>query len=179
LKKVYHQDELVSRCRKGDRSAQFQLYDKYAKAMYNIAYRMVQNEGDAQDVLQNSFVDVFTKLDRFRNESTIGAWIKRIVINNSINHIKKKRINTEWLDEKMDVIPEVYEKDDLNYTVAGIKKVVAKLPEGYRVIFSMYAFEGYDHNEISEILGISLSTSKSQYSRAKQKIRDQFTRDKI
>ena len=140
---------------------------------------MVQSEGDAQDVLQNSFVDVFTKLDRFRNESTIGAWIKRIVINNSINHIKKKKINTEWLDEKMDVIPEVSSAEDLQYDVAGVKKAVAKLPEGYRVIFSMYAFEGYDHSEISDILGISLSTSKSQYSRAKQKIRAQFSRNKI
>ncbi len=147
--------------------------------MYNIAYRMVQSEGDAQDVLQNSFVDVFTKLDRFRNESTIGAWIKRIVINNSINHIKKKRISTEWLDEKMDVIPEETSKETMDYSVEGIKKAVANLPEGYRVIFSMYAFEGYDHSEISEILGISLSTSKSQYSRAKQKIRDQFSNRKI
>lgn len=147
--------------------------------MYNIAYRMVQSEGDAQDVLQNSFVDVFTKLDRFRNESTIGAWIKRIVINNSINHIKKKKINTEWLDEKMDVIPEETSEETLNYSVEGIKNAVANLPEGYRVIFSMYAFEGYDHSEISDFLGISLSTSKSQYSRAKQKIRDQFSNRKI
>ncbi len=147
--------------------------------MYNIAYRMVQSEGDAQDVLQNSFVDVFTKLDRFRNESTIGAWIKRIVINNSINHIKKKKINTEWLDERMDVIPEEQPEESLNYSVEGIKKAVANLPEGYRVIFSMYAFEGYDHSEIAEFLGISLSTSKSQYSRAKQKIRDQFSNKKI
>lgn len=95
---LQHRD-IVRRCKRGDREAQNQLYRLYSKAMYNICLRMVNNDMDAEDILQMSFVDVFTKLDTFRFESTIGAWIKRIVINNCINHIKRKKLRFENLDD--------------------------------------------------------------------------------
>ena len=169
--------EIIEGCKAGSRKAQYQLYELYSKAMYNICLRMLTNPIDAEDMLQNSFMDVFTKLHYFRYESSIGAWIKRIVINNCINFLKKKRLKIEEIGERD--IP--YEEKELSWEDAGltINKVntaIKQLPDGYRVVLSLYLLEGYDHQEIGEILGISSSTSKSQYSRAKKKLRDIMSR---
>jgi RNA polymerase sigma-70 factor (ECF subfamily) len=135
---------------------------------------MLSNVENAEDVLQNSFVDIFSKLDSFRYESAVGAWIKRIVINNCINFIKKRRLQFDELNDniqKADIqdTPSVGE-DVLN--VEMIQKAIMQLPEGYRVVFTLYAMEGYDHEEIGEILGVTEATSKSQYSRAKARLRE-------
>jgi RNA polymerase sigma-70 factor (ECF subfamily) len=126
---------------------------------------------EAEDVLQNSFIDVFTKIRSFRGESTIGAWIKRIVINNCINQIKKKKIETNTWDDRYSEIPEESEEKYRIEDVELIKGAIKQLPDGYRAVFSLYAIEGYDHQEIGQILGVTEATSKSQYSRAKKKIR--------
>ena len=133
---------------------------------------MVKNEYDAQDLLQSSFTDVFLNITKFKFESSIGAYIKRIVINNCINFIKKRKLQLVELDQNArNISTEVEEKVDLNYSVEVIKKGLQQLSDGYRTVFSLYMFEGYDHKEIGEILNISETTSKSQLSRAKQKIR--------
>ena len=165
--------QLVEACRRGDRSAQHKLYNRYAKAMYNTCLRMVRVQADAEDVLQNAFVDVFLKLDSYRFESTIGAWIKRIVINACLNHLKKRRmIITDW-DERVPAIVESQEeRGDQEYQLHRVRRAIEDLPDGYRTVLSLYLLEGYDHAEISEILEISEATSKSQYSRAKQRVRD-------
>ena len=165
---------IVDACLKGDRHALFELYRLYSKAMYNVCLRMTNSVEDAEDLLQNSFVDVFSKMHSFRRESSIGAWIKRIVVNNCINHLKKKRIKTdELIDNYHDaMVVEQGGCGELALTVPMVKKALVQLPEGYRVVFSLYAIEGYDHEEIGQILGISTSTSKSQYSRAKQRLRE-------
>lgn len=165
--------DIVEACKRGDRKAQFELYKLYSKAMYNICLRMLSSVENAEDALQNSFVDVFTKLDSFRFESSIGAWIKRIVINNCINHIKKRKLDFSELNDNMHHIPE----NGINLSeevlrVDLIQKAIMQLPEGYRIVFTLYAMEGYDHEEIGEILGVTEATSKSQYSRAKAKLRD-------
>lgn len=127
---------------------------------------------DAEDLLQNSFVDVFTKLDTFRFQSSIGAWIKRIVVNNCINFLKKKRLKFQEINENLNSIEEDSQSNEPPaYSVKTIKNAIYQLPDGYRVVFSLYTMEGYDHQEIAEILGISVATSKSQYSRAKKKLR--------
>lgn len=165
--------EIVEACRKGDRQAQFELYRLYGKAMYNVCLRMVKNEADAEDLLQTSFVDIFTKLDSFRFQSSIGAWIKRIVINNCINFLKKRRIRLEELDvERHDYSPQPSSQPTMGISVETIKSAMMELPDGYRIVFSLYLLEGYDHKEIGEILGVAESTSKSQYSRAKRKLQD-------
>ena len=172
--------EIVEACKKGDRQAQFELYRLYSRAMYNICLRMLKNEMDAEDLLQNSFVDIYTKLHTFRYQSTIGAWIKRIVVNNCINFLKKKRLQFEELDERFANQRE--EQDDLyqpTYCVETINRAIYKLPDGYRVVFSLYMMEGYDHKEIGEILNISEATSKSQYSRAKKKLRELLSGQQI
>jgi RNA polymerase sigma factor (sigma-70 family) len=168
-----HRD-LIERCREGSRHAQFELYQLYSRAMYNTALRMVQNPHDAEDLLQSVFVEVFTKLDSFRHESSVGAWIKRITVNKCINFLKSRRLALSELTasaDRADEEPEPAEQDS-RFTVDKIHRAIGELPVGYRVVFTLYAVEGYDHEEIAQVLGISEATSKSQYSRAKAKLRD-------
>lgn len=135
---------------------------------------MLRNPMDAEDLLQNSFVDVFTKLHTFRFESTIGAWIKRIVVNNCINFLKKRRLEFEELDDRVtgisdsDNTPSV----ETGLNVEIVNRAIKELPDGYRVVFTLYLMEGYDHKEIGQVLGITEATSKSQFSRAKRKLRE-------
>lgn len=167
--------ELIEHCKEGDSRAQEQLYMQYAKAMFNICRRMTNNHAEAEDVLQEAFADAFFRLGSFRFESTFGAWLKRIVVNHCINHLKKKRAELVPMDDLSmfeSRLDDSWEEDDAAYNVSRIMYAFEKLPDGYRVIFSLYLLEGYDHTEIAEILGISESTSKSQFLRAKQKIRD-------
>ncbi|MBP7272831.1 MAG: sigma-70 family RNA polymerase sigma factor [Saprospiraceae bacterium] len=176
-KTIVHIDALIEECKRGNRKAQFELYQKYNQAMYHICLRMLRNECDAEDVLQTAFVDVFTKLDTYLYQSTIGYWIKRIVINNCINFLKKRRLVLDELQEQhIHITSEVNDDDeDSSYTVKAIHEAILQLPDGYRVVLSLYLLEGYDHEEIASILGISEQTSKSQYSRAKQKLRDMIS----
>lgn len=143
--------------------------------MYNICLRMLRTPMDAEDVLQHSFVDVFTKLHTFRNQSTIGSWIKRIVVNNCINFLKKNKIHFDELDDRtvgsFEELTYDTDHDEQTFQVHRIKEALQQLPDGYRAVFSLYLLEGYDHQEIAEILGISEATSKSQFSRAKQKLK--------
>ncbi len=171
--------ELILECLNGSRKAQFQLYQLYSKAMYNVCFRLIQNETDAEDILQQTFVDVFTKLQTFGFQSTIGAWIKRVTINNCINYLKKRKFEWQELDNKWHNVADVDESPMNGLSIEKVKRAIHALPEGYRVVFSLYALEGYDHEEIAEVLGISESTSKSQYSRAKQKVRELILKEGI
>jgi RNA polymerase sigma-70 factor (ECF subfamily) len=164
------QAPLIEECKKGDNKAQYRLYNQYSKAMYNLAYRMTNCREDAEDILQETFVDCFRNIGNFRFESTFGAWLKAILINRSINHLRKKKTNLILLDN----VPETASGDDESeeiYDTAKVFKCIEMLPDGYRIILTLYLLEGYDHTEISQILDISESTSKSQYSRAKDKLR--------
>ena len=160
---------------RGERQAQFELYRLYSKAMYNVCMRMLKNDADAEDVLQNSFIDVFTKLHTFAFQSTIGAWIKRIAINNCINFLQRKKFHFDEFDTQIHGKDMVELDESVGFaeglSVERVQKALMQLSDGYRVVFSLYMFEGYDHEEISEILKISESTSKSQFHRAKQKLR--------
>ncbi len=162
---------IISKAQKGNPKAQKQLYELYAKAMFNICYRMMNNIPEAEDMLQEAFCEAFKKLDSFRYESTFGAWIKRIVINKCINEIKRRKIELEYGDQysQIDIEDETIQ-DNCEPDIEKIKKAMGLLPDGYRVVFSLYLIEGYDHQEIAEILNISESTSKSQLARAKKKL---------
>jgi len=166
--------ELVEACKNHDRQAQFELYGLYSKAMYNICIRMLNDVEEAQDVLQNSFIDVFTKLNYFQYKSSIGAWIRRVVVNNCINRLKKRRLELVPLETYHH--PEIEEEEtDTSYfdlSIEQVKQAVQQLPDGYRAVLTLYLFEGYDHIEIGEIMGISVSTSKSQYNRGKKRLRE-------
>ncbi|WP_407673994.1 RNA polymerase sigma factor [Pedobacter sandarakinus] len=156
----------------GSRAAQFELYKLYAKAMYNVALRILNYEEEAEDVLQESFLDAFTRIVDFRQETTFGLWLKQIVINKSINYLRKRKmefVGTDALEE----LPEETNFDDEHkeLRVEEIKNGIAMLPDGYRVVLSLYLLEGYDHEEIAHILKISENTSRTQYMRAKKKLK--------
>lgn len=170
------QKQLVEACKAGNRKAYNELYNLYAKAMYNICYRMMNDAEDARDMLQEGFVDAFRRLESFRFESTFGAWLKKIIINKCINALEKRKIT--WADEEIsddtiyDTEAETLNETELQLSVERVKNAMNRLPEGARVIFSLYLLEGYDHTEISEILHISESTSKTQFMRARQMVKD-------
>lgn len=176
----YHM-ELIARLREGDPRAQFEAYEMYKVAMFNTALRIVQNTAEAEDVLQDAFLAAFTKISSFAGESTFGAWLKRIVVNKSINalHLAKAALSSkeQFAEEAAATArAETHEMDDaLIWNVDQVKRAVDQLPDGYRVVFSLYLFEGYDHREIADILGITEGGSKSQFNRAKSKLREILT----
>ena len=168
---LYTHKELVEKSKLGNRSAQYSLYEHYIDAMYNVAMRMVKIKEDAEDVVQDSFVEAFKNLTSFRYESTFGSWLKRIVVNKSINHLKLKKIPVVTIENQIykvseEVLEDVVPQMEINKVIKGIEL----LPAGFQQVINLYLIEGYDHIEISEILGISVSTSKSQYHRAKKKL---------
>lgn len=171
---------LIKRSKEGDRQAQNELYKLYSGAMYSICRRMLGDEDEAKDVLQDSFITAFTKLYGLNDESTFSAWIKRIVVNRCLNELKKRKEFIQQLDDNYDIIEQG--EDDAfeyqKYEVERVMKSIEMLPEGRRTVLNLYLFEGYDHKEIGEILNISESASKSQYSKAKSAIRELLTQNK-
>ncbi len=166
---------LINKSLSGNRLAQGDIYRKYVKAMYHIAVRMVVQPSVAKDLTQDVFVKVFEELDRFRGESTLGAWIKRITINVCLNHLRRKGILQidEWDDSVLQVADEsndMIEEIDMKVVHDAIKS----LPVGSRTVLTLYLLEGYRHNEIAEILEISVSTSKTQYRRGKQLLKEKL-----
>ncbi len=170
--------ELVRRCQAGERQAQYDLYKQYAKAMYNVCLRIVNHDAEAEDVLQEAFIDAFSHIHSFRGQSTFGAWLKQIVVNRAINHLRSRRLQlvdldsqrvgddggTDWAD------PEPYDEGGVQFEVDRVRQAMQQLPEGYRVVLSLYLFEGYDHEEIGTVLNISETTSRTQYLRGKKRL---------
>lgn len=167
-----HKD-IIEKSKKGNSQAQHKLYQLYAKAMYNTSYRMMNSQVEAEDMLQEAFTEAFMKLETFRYDSTFGAWLKRIVINKCINELKRKKADLK-LEEDMSMYNERKEEEDVNaeLNVDDVRRAMQQLPDGSRVIFSLYLLEGYDHREIAQILNVSESNSKSQYMRARKKVKE-------
>lgn len=164
-------DVLVQQCLEGKPSAYQALYDRYSKAMFNTALRIVNKTADAEDVLQEAFTDAFFQLRSFENKSTFGAWIKQIVVYKSIACLKRQRLSLVNMEMAEDVIEEnQIDEAEVWYTVDTIRQTIRKLPDGYRTVLSLNLLEGYDHEEIAGILGIAPSTVRTQYIRAKQKL---------
>jgi RNA polymerase sigma factor (sigma-70 family) len=168
--------EIIELSRSGNARAQQQLYRLYSNAMYNICYRMMNSREEAEDMLQESFTEAFIHLSSFRFESAFGAWLKRLTVNRCINALKKRKADLVPTEDLPDMGTDNGESGEVpGLTVEQVRKAMEQLPEGYRVVFSLYLLEGYDHGEIAQILGISETTSKSQYSRAKQRIKEILT----
>ena len=176
-----HTDELLQLCLEGKQSAQLEIYNKYYKAMYNTALRIVKHTAEAEDVMQESFLNAFTKLHTFKGEVTFGAWLKRIVINNSIYHYRKQqKMQTSDLDE---VLYKVEDNDGValdhnGYTELKAQKVMEtmkSLKDNYRVSLTLHLIEGYDYEEISDIMNISYANCRTTISRAKENLRKRLT----
>ncbi len=160
-------------CKQGSKKACYELYRLYSKAMLNIAFRIVGHMDEAEDVLQESFLDAFNKIKDFRQETTFGLWLKQIVIHRSINLLRKRKL--EWVEMQEDQLENLAdeEPEDNEEQVLKeeqIKEAMKELPEGYRVVLSLYLLEGYDHEEIGQILNIAENTSRTQFLRAKRKL---------
>ena len=179
MKKGYKDihSHLIEACKRGERKAQFEIYKLYSKAMYNAAYRILNNSTEAEDIIQESFLKAFQKLNHFSGDVSFGAWLKKIVINASLDELRKKKIEFEDIENiKISKIEqEDYNESSKEYEVKKIKDAIMILPDGYRIVLSLYLLEGYDHDEIAEITGISASTSRSQLARAKKRLLEILT----
>jgi RNA polymerase sigma-70 factor (ECF subfamily) len=170
-----HQD-LINQCRKGDRLAQKEIYRLYYKAMYNTCNRMLNNMAESEDVMQEAFLAAFLRISSYKGELSFGSWLKRIVINRAIDHLRNRKVKFEEITEKQAGFVEPdessfnFNNNDETLRIAKIKEAVKLLPEGFRVVLTLALFEGYDHEEIAMILRISESTSRSQLARAKKKL---------
>ena len=157
---------IIEKCLEGDIKAQFQLYKQYSKAMYNIAIRFLNNKMDAEDILQESFVTAFNRLGELQNRDAFGSWLKRIVINNCISLQRKRRIQFEEIDEHRHGEEDAADEDLPEVDPALVHQAIKELPAKGRTVLVLRALEGYSHKEIAETLGVTVSTSKTQYSRS-------------
>lgn len=165
--------DLVVECKNGSRKAYNDLYKLYSRAMFNIAMRIVNDTEEAADVLQEAFIDAFSRIGDFRQETTFGLWMKQIVINKSISQLRKRKMELISMDDTdIESIPdeETNDNEELELQVRQVRTVIQQLPDGYRVVLTLYLLEGYDHEEISHILKISENTSRTQYMRARRKL---------
>ncbi len=169
--------DLVERCKRGESKAQYELYKHYSKAMFSICMRILNHVAEAEDVLQEAFIDAFAKIGDFRQESTFGVWMKQIVVNKAINQVRQRKVQFIDIDDLggdeadiADVPSNTIDEEQISFDVARVKRAMEQLPEGFRVVLSLYLFEGYDHEEISRIFGINESTSRTQYMRAKKRL---------
>ena len=162
---------LVVECKQGSTKALNSLYKLYSKAMFNIALRILNNADEAADVLQEAFIQAFNRINEFRQDTTFGLWIKQIVVNKAISQLRKRRFEFVSIEEINDIPDEEpIDFEEIEYQVQQVRAAILKLPDGYRVVLSLYLLEGYDHEEISEILKISVNTSRTQFLRAKRKL---------
>lgn len=159
-------NRLIEKCLEGDIKAQYQLYKQYSKAMYNIAIRFLNNKMDAEDILQDSFVTAFKRLDELKNRDVFGSWLKRIVINKCVSLQRKRKVVFEEIDEERHGTPEGPDEGLSELDPALVHQAIRQLPTKGRTVLVMRTMEGYTHREIAETLDITVSTSKTQYSRA-------------
>ena len=168
-----HIAKLLERCLTGEHSAQFEIYKLYYKAMYNTAHRILKDSFEAEDVMQESFLTAFIKLGTFKGEVAFGAWLKRIVINKSITQFRK---NNKVKEVGLDVVPEQasHDTEETAYTMLSVKDItnsINQLKDNYRVALTLNLIEGYDYEEIAEIMNITYQNSRTTISRAKNKLR--------
>jgi len=167
------QAHLIEKCKNNDSRAQMQLYDQYCKAMFNTAYNFIKDDDIAQDIMQEAFIKAFKKIESFSGEATFGAWLKRIVVNQSLDYIKKQKIQTVELNDNI-----VYMADeeplevDAEIKLSAIYKCIEELPQKCKNVVKLYLIEGYDHQEVAQILEISEVASRSQLSRGKSKLKE-------
>jgi RNA polymerase sigma-70 factor (ECF subfamily) len=165
-------DLLVEGCKAGSQEAQIGVYRKYCQQVYNTCQRIVKNPADAEDLMQNSFIDAFIRIKSYKGPSAFAGWLKKIAVNNAIDYLAKRR----QPGESMEMLPDIADEDTseseefIEFRVEQIKKAMNSIITEYRVILSLYLFEGYDHEEIGQILNISQANVRTRISRAKQSL---------
>ena len=178
----HHIDQLLPLCQQGEQGAQMEVYNRYYKAMYNTSLRIVKDTAAAEDVMQDSFLSAFTKLESFKGESSFGSWLKRIVVNNSLNCYQKEKKREETpLDDHLYRIedePAGLATEDLNsLKAAEVIHAMSQLKDNYRQSLSLHLIEGYDYEEMSEIMNMSYANCRTMVSRAKNSLRKILNHD--
>jgi RNA polymerase sigma-70 factor (ECF subfamily) len=173
-------EQLVELCKSGNQSAQLEIYNRYYKAMYNASFRIVKNNFEAEDIMQDSFLKAFTKLENLKDNKIFGAWLKRIVINNSIYHYKKSiQKNEVSLDDMLYKVEDNSEGVESHYEFTNLKAqqvldTMKTLKDNYRIALTLNLIEGYDYEEISDIMNISNANCRTTISRAKESLRQKL-----
>jgi len=173
--KNIHSD-LIDRCIQNDKIAQMKMYDLYHRAVYGSIIRLIKNPVETEDLMQETFLNAFTNIDSYRAEASFGTWIKKIAVNGALNTLRKKSL--DFSDTPEENLPEKESSSDENYsrfTMDEIMGEINRLSEGYRIVLNLYLLEGFDHDEIGEILKIKPVTSRTQYLRAKKKLAQNLT----
>ena len=175
---ITYTEDLIARCQKQEHRAQLEVYKKYYKAMYNTALRIVKDSAEAEDIMQEGFIKAFSKINTFEGKSTLGAWLKKIVVNLSINAYNKKikYVQVSYNDEFKNELDEgaeigITEEEENKCKIQHILKKFESLKESYRVILTLHLIEGYDYEEICEILKLSPANCRTTISRAKEQLR--------
>lgn len=169
--------ELIDLCQQGEQGAQLEVYNRYYKAMYNTSLRIVKHEAAAEDIMQESFLSAFTKLDSYKGEASFGSWLKRIVVNNSLNaYNKSKKIDETSIDDHLYKIEDdtegIAEVDLSSIRVQEVMNAMNELKDNYRQSLSLHLIEGYDYEEMSEIMNVSYANCRTMVSRAKDSLRN-------
>jgi RNA polymerase sigma-70 factor (ECF subfamily) len=167
--------DIVERCKQNDRIAQLKLYNQYCDGMFTVAMRFVKDTMEAEDVVQEAFIKAFSKLHQYKAEVTFGAWLKRIVINKSIDLLKSKKYMLELDEVHLKVVDNNYDDEwlvDDAITLNEVKTAIYQLPDKYQYVVMLYLIEGYDHQEIAEIINITEVASRTQLSRGKTKLKE-------
>lgn len=176
------QSDIVEKCRQNDRKAQLQLYNQYCNGMYSVAKRFVKHDAEAEDVVQDAFIKAFSKLHQYNAEVTFGAWLKRIVVNTSIDALKSKKQRLVDLEDVHLKVVDTRDDDkwlvDDAVSIDEIKEAINQLSDKYRYVVMLYLIEGYDHQEISEILNISEVASRTQLYRGKLQLQNMLKHKK-
>lgn len=167
---MYNEAQIIRQCLKNNPKAQKLLYEKYASILLGICMRYAKDRSEAEDILQEGFLKIFLHINQFSGTASFEGWMKRIIVNTAITYYHKniKHRYHDDIDEINDSKVASTGAYDSEFTRDELLHVIRKLPDGYRVVFNLYAIEGYKHKEIAEILNIDMNTSKSQYSRAKR-----------
>ncbi|WP_299157121.1 sigma-70 family RNA polymerase sigma factor [uncultured Tenacibaculum sp.] len=166
------QSEQIKKASKGDREAQQSLFEQYSPKMLGVCRQYVKDIHHAEDLMLQGFFKVFTNLNKFKNEGSFEGWIRRIIVNTCLTYLRKK--NPIQLTEEDFVFNDVATESLENTSVEDIQKLIDKLPEGYKLVFNLYAIEGYKHSEISKRLNISEGTSKSQLFKARKFLQESY-----
>jgi len=173
------QVDIIEQCKQNNRKAQLQLYNQYCDGMYIVAKRFLKDTQDAEDAVQEAFIKAFTKLHQFKAEVTFGAWLKRIVVNKCIDYLKSEKQRLVDLEEvHLKVVDTAHDDKwlvDDAITLQDVKQAIDDLPDKYQYVLMLYLIEGYDHQEISEILNITEVASRTQLSRGKVKLQELLT----
>lgn len=161
-------ESLYEGCLNGDREAQARLYQHTSSSMLSLCLRYTEDQAEAEDVLQTGYIRVFTRIHSFQQRGSFEGWIRKIMVNTAIEAYRRRKRMLQWtgIDRELEDVLPTPQTDPLEYE--DIINLIRELPDGYRMVFNMFAMEGYSHKEIAETLGISENTSKTQLLRARQ-----------